>query len=168
MVAGDGLLVQGGATCYIARQIPNLGKGVPTMSNTVFQSHRSILPQGSLPVARKLSARIQCDGVSLHRAHLRLHRFQYSRAYCTRHPAAKPSSVYTACTVCPARPHTTSFYVNGTHLAKLLNSEYAFTEVPPGTVVISGLPKEYYGSVIMSAAAAANKSQAERKRAGPV
>ena len=32
-------------------------------------------------------------------------------------------------------------YVNGTHLAKLLNSEYAFMEVPPGTVVISGLPK---------------------------
>ena len=38
-------------------------------------------------------------------------------------------------------------YVNGTHLAKLLNSEYAFMEVPAGTVVISGLPKEYYGSV---------------------
>ena len=59
-------------------------------------------------------------------------------------------------------------YVNGTHLAKLLNSEYAFMEVPPGTVVISGLPKEYYGSIIMSAAAAAQSSQAERKRAGPV
>jgi hypothetical protein len=57
-------------------------------------------------------------------------------------------------------------YINGTHLAKLLNSEYAFMEVPAGTVVISGLPKEYYGSVIMSAAAAANQArQKENERA---
>ena len=57
-------------------------------------------------------------------------------------------------------------YVNGTHLAKLLNSEYAFLEVPPGTVVISGLPKEYYGGVIMSAGAAANEARAkENERA---
>jgi hypothetical protein len=39
-------------------------------------------------------------------------------------------------------------------------------EVPPGTVVISGLPKEYYGSIIMSAAAAANQArQKENERA---
>jgi len=57
-------------------------------------------------------------------------------------------------------------YINGTHLAKLLNSEYAFLEVPPGTVVISGLPKEYYGSVIMSAGAALNQArQKENERA---
>ncbi len=57
-------------------------------------------------------------------------------------------------------------YVNGTHLAKLLNSEYAFMEVPPGTVVISGLPKEYYGSVVMSIGAAANQArQKENERA---
>jgi Protein of unknown function (DUF2846) len=57
-------------------------------------------------------------------------------------------------------------YVNGTHLAKLLNDEYAFIEVPPGTVVISGLPKEYYGTIIMSAAAAANQArQKENERA---
>ena len=57
-------------------------------------------------------------------------------------------------------------YVNGTHLAKLLNSEYAFMEVPPGTVVISGLPKEYYGSVIMTAGALANQArQKENERA---
>jgi len=57
-------------------------------------------------------------------------------------------------------------YINGTHLAKLLNSEYAFMEVPPGTVVISGVPKEYYGSIIMSAAAAANQArQKENERA---
>ena len=57
-------------------------------------------------------------------------------------------------------------YVNGTHLAKLLNSEYAFMEVAPGTVVISGLPKEYYGSVVMSIGAAANQArQKENERA---
>jgi hypothetical protein len=57
-------------------------------------------------------------------------------------------------------------YVNDTHLAKLLNSEYAFIEVPPGTVVISGLPKMYYGSVIMSAGAALNQArQKENERA---
>jgi len=49
-------------------------------------------------------------------------------------------------------------YVNTTHLARLLNSEYAFMEVPPGTVVISGLNKMYYGSVIMSAGAALNQA----------
>lgn len=58
-------------------------------------------------------------------------------------------------------------YVNGTHLAKLLNGEYAFMEVAPGTVVISGLPKMYYGSAIMSAGAALNdttKKENERAR----
>jgi hypothetical protein len=57
-------------------------------------------------------------------------------------------------------------YVNGTHLAKLLNGEYAFIEVAPGTVVISGLPKMYYGSAIMSAGAAlAQARQKENERA---
>ncbi len=57
-------------------------------------------------------------------------------------------------------------FVNDTHLAKLLNGEYAFTEVAPGTVVIAGLPKMYYGSAIMSAAAALNQArQKENERA---
>jgi len=57
-------------------------------------------------------------------------------------------------------------YVNGTHLGKLLNSEYEFTEVPAGTVVITGLPKEYYGGITMSVAAAANQArQKENERA---
>jgi len=57
-------------------------------------------------------------------------------------------------------------YINGIHLGKLLNSEYEFMEVPSGTVVISGLPKEYYGSAIMSVAAAANQArQKENERA---
>jgi hypothetical protein len=58
-------------------------------------------------------------------------------------------------------------FVNDTHLGKLLNSEYEFTEVPAGTVVIAGLPKMYYGSVIMSAGAALNdarKKENERAR----
>src|SRR5450631_2498886 len=58
-------------------------------------------------------------------------------------------------------------FVNDTHLGKLLNSEYEFTEVPPGTVVIAGLPKMYYGSVTMSIGAALNdarKKENERAR----
>jgi len=58
-------------------------------------------------------------------------------------------------------------FVNDLHLGKLLNGEYEFAEVPPGTVVIAGLPKMYYGSVIMSAGAALNdarKKENERAR----
>jgi hypothetical protein len=58
-------------------------------------------------------------------------------------------------------------FVNGVHLAKLLNGEYACTETEPGTVVISGLTKMYYGSAIMSAGAALNdarKKENERIR----
>jgi len=57
-------------------------------------------------------------------------------------------------------------FVNDTHLGKLLNGEYEFFEVPAGTVVIAGLPKMYYGSVIMSAGAAlAQARQKENERA---
>lgn len=58
-------------------------------------------------------------------------------------------------------------YINGVFLAKLLNGEYALMEVPPGTVVVSGLTKMYYGSAIMSAGAALNdarKKENERIR----
>jgi hypothetical protein len=58
-------------------------------------------------------------------------------------------------------------YINGILMAKLLNGEYAFMEVPPGTVVVSGLTKMYYGSIIMSAGAALNdarKKENERIR----
>src|SRR3569833_705814 len=47
-------------------------------------------------------------------------------------------------------------FVNDTHLGKLLNSEYAFTQVSPGTVVIAGLPKKNNNSAVMSAGAALN------------
>jgi hypothetical protein len=57
-------------------------------------------------------------------------------------------------------------FVNDKHLGKLLSDEYEFTEVSPGTVVIAGLPKMYYGSVIMSAGAALNQArQKENERA---
>ncbi len=47
-------------------------------------------------------------------------------------------------------------YVNGVYLAYLHNDEYAWTEVTPGTVVITGLPKMYYGGIIQSTGAAIN------------
>ncbi len=58
-------------------------------------------------------------------------------------------------------------FINDTHVAKLLNSEYVFLEVPPGTVVISGLPKMYYGGIIQSTGALlaeARKKENERAR----
>jgi hypothetical protein len=58
-------------------------------------------------------------------------------------------------------------FVNETHLGKLLNGEYEFAEVQPGTVVISGLPKMYYGGIIQSTGAAlaeARKKENERAR----
>jgi len=58
-------------------------------------------------------------------------------------------------------------YVNGTHLGRLLNSEYVFTEVTPGTVVIVGLPKMYYvgGVVVSSYTAISNATKKENERA---
>jgi hypothetical protein len=58
-------------------------------------------------------------------------------------------------------------YINGVYLATLLNSEYAWVEVDPGRVIVTGMAKMYYGpSIIMSSAAAVNQTrgQAERTR----
>lgn len=57
-------------------------------------------------------------------------------------------------------------FVNTTDLGRLLNSEYMFTEVPPGTVVIAGLPKMYYaGGVAMSSyTAISNAAKKENER----
>jgi hypothetical protein len=60
-----------------------------------------------------------------------------------------------------------TLYVNEVLLGTLLNGEYMCTEVAPGTVVISGLPKMYYGGVIQSTGAAlaeARKKENERAR----
>jgi len=57
-------------------------------------------------------------------------------------------------------------FINDKHVGKLLNSEYAFAEVDPGTVIIGGLSKMYYGSAVMSAGAALNQArQKENERA---
>lgn len=56
-------------------------------------------------------------------------------------------------------------YINGVYLATLLNGEYAWTEVNPGTVVVTGMAKMYYGpSVIMSSAAAVNQTRGQAER----
>jgi hypothetical protein len=60
-----------------------------------------------------------------------------------------------------------ALYVNEVLLGTLLNGEYMCTEVAPGTVVISGLPKMYYGGVTQSVGAAlaeARKRENERAR----
>ncbi len=58
-----------------------------------------------------------------------------------------------------------NLFINGIFLAKLLNGEFASMEVPPGTVVISGQAKMYYGpSIIMSTAAAVNETRKENER----
>ncbi len=56
-------------------------------------------------------------------------------------------------------------YVNGAYLATLLNGEYAWTEVDPGTVIVNGMAKMYYGpSIIMSSAAAVNQTRGQAER----
>ena len=56
-------------------------------------------------------------------------------------------------------------YVNGIYLATLLNGEYAWVEVDPGTVVVTGMAKMYYGpSIIMSSAAAVNQTRGQAER----
>jgi hypothetical protein len=56
-------------------------------------------------------------------------------------------------------------YVNGVYLATLLNGEYAWTEVTPGTAIVTGAARMYYGpSVIMSSAAAANQARGQAER----
>jgi hypothetical protein len=60
-----------------------------------------------------------------------------------------------------------NLFVNDVFLATLLNGEYACTETDPGTVVISGLTKMYYGGIIQSTGAAladARKKENERIR----
>jgi len=96
-----------------------------------------------------------------------------SSAQDSKTPAVLPSPSTDKAIVCIYRTYRFTgsashdeLYVNDTHLGKLLSSEYMFTEVSPGTVVISGLPKMYYGSVIMSAGAALNQArQKENERA---
>jgi hypothetical protein len=135
------------------------------MSNTVFSGVAAFYPRGACkPLASLL---LVLSAMAF------LFPGLVSLAQDSKSPAVLPAPSSGKAIVCIYRTYRFTgssshdeLYVNGTHLAKLLNSEYAFMEVPPGTVVISGLPKEYYGSIIMSAAAAANQArQKENERA---
>jgi hypothetical protein len=97
-----------------------------------------------------------------------------SRAQDSKTPAVLPAPSTGKAIVCIYRVGRFTgsaahdeIFVNDTHLGKLLNSEYEFTEVAPGTVVIAGLPKMYYGGIIQSTGAAlaeARKKENERAR----
>ncbi len=52
-------------------------------------------------------------------------------------------------------------FINGVYVAYLLNSEYAWLEVAPGTAVVTGMPEMYYGGIVQSTGAAL--SEARRK-----
>ncbi len=52
-------------------------------------------------------------------------------------------------------------FINGVYVAYLLNSEFAWLEVAPGTAVVTGMPEMYYGGIIQSTGAAL--SEARRK-----
>jgi hypothetical protein len=74
--------------------------------------------------------------------------------------------IYRVTRVVGAAAHD-SLFVNGVFLAVLHSGEYATMEVVPGTVVVSGTPKMYYGGAIVSSAAAVNdatKKENERMR----
>jgi len=97
-----------------------------------------------------------------------------SRAQDSKTPAVLPAPSSGKAIVCIYRVYRFTgsaahdeIFVNDTHLGKLLNGEYEFTEVPAGTVVIAGLPKMYYGGIIQSTGAAlaeARKKENERAR----
>jgi hypothetical protein len=135
------------------------------MSNTVLSAVAAFCPRGSSKSLASLLLVLSAMAF--------LFTGPISLAQDSNGPAVLPAPSSGKAIVCIYRTYRFTgssahdeLYVNGAHLAKLLNSEYAFIEVPPGTVVISGLPKEYYGSVIMSAAAAANQArQKENERA---
>ena len=135
------------------------------MSNTVFSGIAAFCPRGACKSLASLLLAFSAMAF--------LFTGPISVAQDSKTPAVLPAPSSGKAIVCIYRTYRFTgssshdeLYVNGTHLAKLLNSEYAFMEVPAGTVVISGLPKEYYGSVIMSAMAAANQArQKENERA---
>jgi len=134
------------------------------MRNTVFSSVAAFCARGA---CRSLASLLALSAMAF------LFAGPISLAQDSKSPAVLPAPSSGKAIVCIFRTYRFTgssahdeLYVNGTHLAKLLNSEYAFMEVSPGTVVISGLPKEYYGSAIMSIGAAANQArQKENERA---
>ena len=130
------------------------------MRNTVFSRVAAFCPSGA---SRSLASLLLAFSAMAF-----LFTGSISVAQDSKTPAVLPAPSSGKAIVCIYRTYRfvgssahDQLFVNGTHLAKLLNSEYAFMEVPPGTVVISGLASTYYGSIIMSAGAAIN--QATRK-----
>lgn len=57
-------------------------------------------------------------------------------------------------------------YINGVYVAYLLNGEYAWLEVDPGTAVVTGMPEMYYagGAVMSSYAAIKDSTKKENER----
>src|ERR1035437_1778844 len=160
-----GWLGQGGGNLlYCSPDSEPRERSVP-MRNTVFSGIAAFCPRG---VCRSLASLLLAFSAMAF-----LFTGPVSAAQDSKPPAVLPAPSSGKAIVCIYRVYRFTgssshdeLYINGTHLAKLLNSEYAFMEVTPGTVVISGLPKEYYGSIIISAAAAANQArQKENKRA---
>jgi uncharacterized protein DUF2846 len=135
------------------------------MRNNVFSSVTAFCPRG---VSRSLASLLLAFGAMAF-----LFSGPISVAQDSNTPGVLPAPSSGKAIVCIYRTYRFTgssshdeLYVNGIHLGKLLNSEYEFMEVPPGTVVISGVPKEYYGSIVMSAAALANQArQKENERA---
>jgi len=134
------------------------------MRNTVFSSVAALCPRGA---CRLLASLLLAFGVMA----VLLTGFISFAKDKTESVLPAPSSgkaivcIYRTYRFTGSSSHD-EIYVNGKHLGKLLSSEYEFTEVEPGTVVIAGFPKEYYGSVTMSAMAAANQArQKEHERA---
>jgi len=52
-------------------------------------------------------------------------------------------------------------FINGVYVAYLLNGEYAWLEVDPGTAVVTGKPAMYYGGIIQSTGAALNEARSK-------
>jgi len=135
------------------------------MSNTIFNRVPAFCPRGACRSLASLLLALAAMAL--------LFTGPIAFAQDSKTPAVLPAPSSGKAIVCIYRTYRFTgssshdeLYINGTHLAKLLSSEYAFMEVPPGNVVISGLPKEYYGSVVMSAMAAANQArQKEHERA---
>ena len=135
------------------------------MRNTVFSSVAAFCPRGA---CRSLASLLLAFGAMAF-----VFSGPISVAQDSKTPGVLPAPSSGKAIVCIYRTYRFTgssshdeLYVNGTHLGKLLNSEYEFTEVPAGTVVITGLPKEYYGGITMSVAAAANQArQKENERA---
>jgi hypothetical protein len=135
------------------------------MRNTIFNGFQAFSPRGACGLAASVLLAFSAMAF--------LFTGPTAVAQDSKTPAVLPAPSSGKAIVCIYRTYRFTgsashdeIYVNDTHLGKLLNSEYMFTEVPAGTVVISGFPKMYYGGIIQSAGAAMNQArQKENERA---